>query len=402
MVPTRVVGDERRLPNWITSFIGLTSNLNTPVLFRKWAAISIIASALERKVWCRTGTADLYSNLYVILVGPPGVGKSVIVSFAERLLRQLEEIHVAPSSVTSASLVDTMAISQRKIVWPEYLQFHSTQVISSELQNFLPAYDPAFMGVLTKMYDCELYEERRRTGKVNHIKLERTQLSMLAGTTPSYLNSLLPEGAWDQGFTSRTIFVFSKEGAQVDIFGESNIDDEQFRRIASEDLLIDLRSIFKHQGQSVWTAEARKEIQDWVNAGLPPAPEHARLTHYKSRRMVHALKLGTVASIARGGKLEVLPEDFHTALAWLLEVEDLMPDIFSSMSMTAEARIMEDARYHIKKIYEKSKRPVPEYHLMNYLKDRIPSQNLAKVIEVMVKSRMLKVEYVSGLAHYTP
>jgi hypothetical protein len=63
---------------------------------------------------------------------------------------------------------------------------------------------------------------------------------------------------------------------------------------------------------------------------------------------------------------------------------------------------MEDARYALKQRYDKTNVPVPEYFLLSFLKDRIPSQNLSKVVEVMVKTRMLKVEIRGGIAHYTP
>src|SRR6476646_4910021 len=101
-------GSGRRLPNWISSFIRLTSNLETPDIFRKWAGISIISSVLERKVWSKSKGSQLFPNLYIVLVSPPGIGKSQIISRAENIIRQVPDIFVAPSSVTSASLVDTM------------------------------------------------------------------------------------------------------------------------------------------------------------------------------------------------------------------------------------------------------------------------------------------------------
>src|SRR5215472_1548354 len=189
-------GSVRRLQNWITSFIRQTENLESPEIFRKWAGIGVLSAALERRVWSRTKGSSMYPNMYIMLVAPPGVGKSAIIGHSENLLRKIPELYVSPSSVTSASLIDTLAIAQRAIMGPVLTTFNSVQVISSELQNFLPEYNAAFMGVMTKLYDCELYEERRRTGKVQHVRIDNTQISMLAGTTPSYLNTFLPEGAW--------------------------------------------------------------------------------------------------------------------------------------------------------------------------------------------------------------
>jgi len=370
-------------------------------MWRKWAAISVIASVLERKVWNKTQKGILYPNLYVVLVGPPGSGKSVVLSLCEKLLRGVDEMHLAPSSVTAASLIDALALAKRNITFPEYDTYNSLQVISSELQNFLPAYEASIMGVLTKIYDCELYEERRRTGKVNHLKIEKTQLSILAGTTPSYLNTLLPVGAWDQGFTSRTIFVYGKKAANgMDLFDDS--DDGMVRDQLFKDLLFDLQLIAKFQGKAMWTLEAQREIQNWVRGGEQPVPDHGRLEHYRSRRAAHVLKLGVVAALTHRHELQVFPEDFHQALAWLLEAESLMPEIFRQMTTTPEALAMEDTRDHLMKIYKTIGGPVPEHFLYDFLKHRVASPYLAKTIETMVKSNMLKVEFKQGVPHYTP
>ena len=75
----------RRLGSWIESFLEYTEILPSPPLLRRWAAISYVAAALERKVWVRTMGSDLYPNLYTFLVGPPGVGKGVAIAAGERL-----------------------------------------------------------------------------------------------------------------------------------------------------------------------------------------------------------------------------------------------------------------------------------------------------------------------------
>src|SRR5690606_31276805 len=122
------------------------------------------------------------------------------------------DIHIAPTSVTKASLIDALAAAERKIIRPGHdpsiITFNSLVVASDELGVFLPAYENDFMNVLTNIYDCRVYSETRRTSKVS-IRMEAPQLNFTAATTPSYLTALLPEGAWDQGFLSRTILIYS-------------------------------------------------------------------------------------------------------------------------------------------------------------------------------------------------
>lgn len=355
---------------------------------------------LERRVWSRTKGSNLYPNLYLMLVGPPGIGKSAIISHAERLARNITEIFIAPSSVTSASLVDAMSNAARTIFHPAPVQFNSLQTFSSELQNFLPEYEAKIMGMLTKLYDCELYEELRRTAKVQHTKIDNPQLSILAGTTPSYLSSFLKEEAWDQGFMSRTIMIFCDEMNESHLWEEG---DREYHDELYKDLLADLRVVAGYYKQLTWHELARKEMTKWIENGRQPVPQHTRLKHYNSRRTAHLLKLSMVACIARGDtELEVTHDDLVIAQDWLFEAEAMIPEIFKSMVVTAEGRIIQDAHFYLITIHANMKKPVPEHYLINFLKDRIPSQNISKVIEVMVRAKMLRQEFNSPVPCYTP
>jgi hypothetical protein len=298
-------------------------------------------------------------------------------------------------------MIDTLALSSRKIINSHgFAAFNSLQVIASELGVFLPAYDPAFMNTLTKLYDGELYEERRRTGKVNHIRIEHPQLSILGGTTPSYLNSFLPEGAWDQGFTSRTIFIFSDEIVQRDIFEEH--EEQTYNEGLLGDLSHDLKAIASLYGKVTWSKEAMAAISAWDKVYLEPIPEHGKLVHYNSRRLAHIIKLCVVASVSRSSEMEITIEDFQEAQNWLLEAEVVMPDIFKSMGVSGDARAMEDTWYFVYQLYGKSKRPVMEHLIISFLKDRVPSYSLNKIIEVMVRSKILKLELINGVPAYVP
>lgn len=379
-----------------------TDVLSSPPIFRKWAGISILSSVLERKVWVRTKGSDLYPNLYVILVGPPGVGKSAVLSGVERVLRTVPDLHVAPSSVSAASLVDSLQLANRKIIrpneQPSFVQYHYLATVASELGVFLPVYDPLFMNSLTKFYDGEHYEERRRSSSVKHVRLEHPHLSIIGGTTPSYLNSFLPEGAWDQGFTSRTIFVYSGESVEVDLFGESESDDR-----LNQSLLGDLKRIAGLYGKLEWDTEAAVAIQQWARAGLPPVPDHNKLVHYNTRRLAHVIKLTVIAAVNRSNEMRITLDDYQTALGWLLEAEARLPDLFHSHGVAGDTAAIDDAWDFVYRTYNKEgKAPVLEHRLVNFLRSKVPSHSIMKIIEIMERSKMLQTEFVAGARAFKP
>ena len=62
----------RALKDWIDSYLDFVDNSEPPQMFKLWCAISVIASALERKCYLSWGTLTFYPNIYIVLVAPSG------------------------------------------------------------------------------------------------------------------------------------------------------------------------------------------------------------------------------------------------------------------------------------------------------------------------------------------
>src|SRR5882757_2459464 len=103
----KAVGANRRVSSWIESFVDNTRNLDAPEVFRKWAAITTIAAAVEQKVYLHTSSV-LHPNVYCFLVAHPGVGKTRVVRKARQYYLETVEPHSAPTSMTGSAMVDTL------------------------------------------------------------------------------------------------------------------------------------------------------------------------------------------------------------------------------------------------------------------------------------------------------
>lgn len=392
----------RRLQSWIQSFCEWTEPTYTPLLFRKWAAISTIAGAIERKIWTRTRGSDLYPNLYILLVSKPGIGKGLTIERVNQLWRKLEGYHVAPASMTNASFMDALDDAKRKIVRPTevppYVEFNSLLAAVQEFSDFVPTYDPALMSKLQSVYDGYETSEKRR-GKQIDIKIPSPYFNFLAGTTPGFLNLFMVPGAWDQGFASRTILIYSHESSQIDIFAEKDFGVDLFKELSH-----DLSVIGSLYGKLSWSKEAAATIQRWNDEGRTPLPNHRRLEHYNTRRLAHVIKLSIIASIERGKSFVIEQEDFLRALDWLLEAESYMPGIFQAMSSGGDSAIIDEAYQMALQRSANGTKAVVEHHFYKFLKDRMPVYAIQKTIETMVKANMLRVvEYKgAGLTTYLP
>lgn len=392
----------RLLPNWIDAFKEYTAGLPSPMIFRQWGAIACIAGALERKVWIRSMKMDFFPNIYTILVAPPGIGKSVITSTVEQFWRGLSQHHVAPKSLSKASLIDSLNDAKRTktIIGPDsiHLDFNSLLVNAGELSVLIPAYDSDFMSILTDIYDGNIYEERRR-GKDLHIIIKRPQLNILGATTPSYLNGMLPEGAWDQGFLSRTFLVYGGEKILRDLFAEDDAPHDELE----QKMKSDLRQIGDMAGQMGLTTEARMQISEWHMAGGPPTPDHPKLVHYLTRRSGHLLKLCMIACAARTNDKLITGDDVATALGWLTSMEFTLPDIFKALGARGDGQTIEEVWHYIYNYYMANKDPMPEHRLVGFISERVPSYSVLRIMEIMMKSGQIQEAITkSGAPGYKP
>ena len=369
---------KRKLSSWIESFTEQTASLHSPEIFRKWTAISTIAATLEQKVWVKTGMRPMYPNMFIFLVAHPGVGKTRTMREGTHYVRDLPEFHLAPISMTFASLVDSLVKSKRVLIRPgdDAIEYNSMYIAADELGAFIHKYDNEMIDGLSAFYDPDPYSQTRRTSDIR-IKIQSPQLNILCGTTPQNLTQLLPEKAWGQGFTSRLIMVFSDERIIGDDFAPSV-------KSHSADLEHDLNIINGLVGEFEVTADYRDLVNKWRQLGESPVPNHPKLIHYVTRRRAHLYKLSMVAAIDRSNALILTRDDFNTAMGWLLEAEDTMVEIFKAGATNADAQAMDEI-LHLIKINDRGF-GVSEQKIVKFARDRLPLHSISRVIEIMERS----------------
>ena len=381
----------RQLKDWGDAFNEYAEQMGSPLIFTKWAAIACVAGVLERKVWIRTGKGVLYPNMYTIFVAPPGIGKTVMTAEVRKFWSAVPNQFVASSSLTKASLIDDLKDAERRInrpnEEPNVVEFNSLKICSNELGVLLPSYENDFMNTLTDIYDGHGYSERRR---VKDIQLDMTapQINMLAATTPGYLSNMLPEGAWDQGFLSRTFLVYSGMQIKGDLFHEYELNED-----LRDDLISDLKQIGALYGKASFEPAVADALNEWHKADGPPTPSHPKLQHYLTRRTVHLLKLCLVSSVMRDNTKVVTMEDYRRALDWLVEMESFIPDIFKSMSNGGDSQVMKECWHFAYQIYMKNKhQPVQEALIYQFLQNRVPAHSVDRLVDVMQKGGLMKLK----------
>jgi hypothetical protein len=373
--------------DWIDNFVRETDGIPSSRIYRLWAAITAVSGALERKTWMDSAGTNLSPGLFTLLVGPPASGKTTAINRVRDLWRKCKGLNVAPDNVTKAALIDVLERSLKEdtmekgkdSLWSSPLCAHA-----SEFGVFCPKHDLEFLSVLNYLYDDPpTYEEERRTDdkKVNVV---RPHLVILAGTQPDFLSSFMPEEAWGMGFTSRLLMIYSDEEMDINPF-------KALPRLSSN-LAESLNTIFKVKGQFMWTKEAADAYLTWGKTGFAPKPIHNKLLHYVSRRKEYILKLSMISSASRWNKFVVDLFDVTRARNWLLEAEKNMAKIFDVMSQKSDIQILSDLQIYCYNLYMSSGKRVKitEDILWSFLKDRVVSERIPRIIETAEKSNILQ------------
>jgi hypothetical protein len=132
-------------------------------------------------------------------------------------------------------------------------------------------------------------------------------------------------------------------------------------------------------------------LQTWDEAGCPPRPKHSKLEDYCSRRAFFTIKLAMVAALSARGELIIRVEDYNRARDWLLEIEALMPDVFRAMLGRSDKDVMEECHTFIWALYTKGgNNPIRKEPVRSFLKDRVPSEKVNIILEMMMESDLLQ------------
>ena len=366
--------------SWIEQFCDYTKDLPSPLVFRRWAAIGIISAALERKCYTLQLNNVLYPNLFIFLVARPGVGKSQALNHALDFARETST-KVAPDDATKPALLDCLSdpSNRQRIHKPDgtMWEYHSMLACAHELGNLIKEFDLELLTFLSAIWDCpRVFEEHRRGRKDQPlVRIPNPSLTFLAGSTPGYLSSILPDVAWSQGFMARTILVYSSEVIKPPLFGQRKSDEARQKQLINS-----LEAIGKLEGEFIWSPDAIKAITVWYDNDCPPQPTHHRLLNYATRRPMQAMKIAMCFAAARRS-MEVALEDFTSALEQLTLAESSMPEIFLEMSSNSDIQIIQELHHYAMTIWLKSEQPLTEARLIWFLMQKLPTYRHAQLLD---------------------
>lgn len=391
------MSDENRLvKNWIKGFLAFTDNSEPPPLYRAWTAVSVVAACLQRK--CYTNwESQIYPNMYIVLVGPPGNRKGTAMGPGEKLLQDIG-LPLAAQSTTRESLIRQLkevGLTDQDSLGNIYLHASLT-IFSKELIVFLGAKKDniTLIADLTDWYDCaDQWKYKTKTQGEDHVL--GVFVNLIGATTPELIRTALPLEAGGGGLTSRMIFVYEDKKGKIVPY--PFITDMQ--RKLRDNLLVDLQRIYLMSGEFELTSDFKREYGAWYveQAENPPFTDY-RFGGYFERRATHLRKLSMIMSASRSSEMTLTLEDFNAAKYLLESTEKRMQLTFMGVGKNPVGDLIVRCLQYLEKI----RRPVRFSEMLQVFYRDMDRRMAQAVIDSMLSMRLVSVNYdgTDPIIHY--
>ena len=198
------------IPNgFIGNYMKLTENVEPPAQFHFLVAMTLLGTALGRKVSMNMGMFQIYPNIYAALIAPTGrCRKSTALQIGVKILRDagLDNVKTIGPQITPEALVKSARRERAEYdekenkvvpVYPDSVNL----IYVPELAVFLDKrdYNAGMVPLLTDLFDCPDDWASTTIGRGEQ-KLKNVFISTLFASTPNWLRQLLPRSAFAGGF----------------------------------------------------------------------------------------------------------------------------------------------------------------------------------------------------------
>lgn len=387
---------DRELPDWLEGYLTYTFNSEPPLMYHVWAGVSLVAGALQRKVYLEWGFETIYPNMYVVLVGPAGrARKGVALGIAKNLLVDIPGLSVAPEASTREAIINAMkrAIGNYEDPSSGKIKSHcSLTAFSEELSVFLGQNDIKFLANLTDWYDSKNTWSYETVGR-GRDALEGLCFNLLGATAPEWLQSMLPQEAIGGGFTSRVIFIVEEKKGKTVPKHQLTVEEEELQL----SLKRDLERISQLKGSFSFSYQGEKAYTDWYSeqdrllAAGQPAVEDTRFAAYCERRATHLRKLMMVMSACRGDSLTIELEDFNRARETITRAEIKMGWTFGGMGKAKNSDATEKIMQYLRQVKVSTRQAM----MSKFYRD-VDSVTLRDVEQTLLDMRVINIEIITA------
>lgn len=367
-------------------WLAYTSGLSSPQNFIDWGWLYMISAALQRRVWCGPDHQQLFPNMYVILVGRPGIGKGLVIkeisnclrywplelskasekaavtedekefaqSVQETDLNQAQKneyqgkvkaadmakpllIPVCADAITYEALIGAVANSYRRISYlnPEATDESRNRLkvyghssicfVLPELSSLMRKRTEDTVNYLLGLYDCPLdYEYVTKNSGRDRVR--RGCINIIAGTTPSFIQNTFNDRLMDEGFSSRTFYIYAQKNRKNQFWiPKLTAEQDSYKK----EILDHIKELTTLYGHIHIDQETESFLEEWWNQqendrSSAHTNGNIKLIPYYSRKNIHVMKVAMALHFGESTEMHIPLETFKRAIDFLAKEEKNM------------------------------------------------------------------------------
>ena len=336
---------------WFTEFVNCTlPHTEAPKAYLLWSAFSVLGGVLKNNVYIKDGLYTVYPNQFIVLTGPPSIGKGTAMSFAWRMVKSKTSYQLANTvsdRATAESIIESIAggwAMPPKIVGGQALTMmkeYTCTLFAPELQTLVGASD-WMLTFLCQAWDQSTYSYETKNKGKQHIK--DMCVSMIGATVPDYVRGMEKnvDASVAGGFTSRCIFVFADKKSKELPFAEP-LEDNKRDLDTYNHLLNDLDHISKLSGEYKLDLDAQLAFRNFYPETSAAPDDSDAMLNFKGRMKAHVYKVALILSAAKHDSPVVRGQEMKDAI-WIikqikLQIERVFRGIGSSQLAEPTARV---------------------------------------------------------------
>jgi hypothetical protein len=396
---------KRTMPNkdFLETYLHAAGRTQVPRVYHIWSCLSLLAAALANRVWYEKFRGkQLKPNLYVMLIGPSGLGKGEAIDFAMEFVsaeHHKRSINPYRGKVTGAAFADALAKPRKDENGDVNFDPDETPVVylfTPELSMSLGEGKIAddFVKRMTELYTGGNYEYTEATRTHGEITFRVPTINWLAGSTREWLHESVSRSAIKSGFFGRAVPIVVPTYDLVNRITDPGYPNDRDSAVAW--LHKRIRAITQLEGRCVLTNQA-KEVRDaWYQNR--PAPIDDDLLPSWVREDDLALKIGMLLSVSSGrDDLVITSRMFQQAITLAQQAHSAVPELISSASQTLQTTGLTTVATFVK-----SARRIPHSALLKKVTHRgIHAKELQQHVDTLKQQKMVSVERTqSGGAVY--
>jgi hypothetical protein len=326
--------------SWLDAFLKYTDNTEIPRSWLTWSAISAVSASLKRRVFTWYRGIEFYPNQYIILVGPPGIGKGEAINAALDITNAANSVNYLSDWNTPQEMIDEIATGFTRAVPGVFLpgqpitggtivQDRTACLLAKELPVMLQSYDNLHSLLCAWWDQHEFVYKTKNKGKY---KITEMCISMLGGCVPDYIRSLSKDrlAPITGGFTARTMFIYETEKYQLlkSNFGKPVQVVDKLK----DDLTNDLKHICTLQGELHFDQEAKKLWESkYIEHNANGNFDSDASANFKSRISSHIVKTAITISVCETDNLIITRDHLERAIKLVEQVRDKVDIVFRSI-----------------------------------------------------------------------